>query len=131
MPMLRFSLLLLLIALSARPAEAFTEFQKEFQTLYANGEDKEFRKLARKAKCNACHQGKDRKNNNAYGDALGVYIQKKHKKDKEAIIAALKKVADESSDPSKPDAPTFGQRMAGGELPAGSLEDSKKEPPKG
>ncbi|MGL4512089.1 MAG: hypothetical protein ACRCT8_03295 [Lacipirellulaceae bacterium] len=130
----RFALLLVVafsaVLCSARPAGAFTEFQKEFQKLHAGGEDKEFRKLARRAKCNACHQGKDRKNNNAYGDALGVHIQEKHKKDKKAIVAALKLVADQQSVADEPGSPTFGALMARGELPGGSLVDSKKEPPK-
>ena len=53
----------------AKPANAYNEFQKEFLKTYAGRDaDKGFRRLAKKAKCYACHQGKeDRTNYNPYG----------------------------------------------------------------
>ncbi len=130
-------LLIFSLALSLLPAtrvEATTEFQKEFVKLYAKGKDvdKTFKKLVRKAKCYACHQGKDdHKNCNIYGKALSEYLSEDDKKDKKKIVAALKKVADQSSNPSQADSsPTFGELIAKGELPGGSIADSKIEPPK-
>ena len=114
-----------------RAAVAHTSFQREFLKVYTKGEgvDKDFCQLARKAKCYLCHQGKeDRKNYNSYGLALTAYLTEDDKKDKEKIGAALRTVADESSDPSKSDAPTFGQLITEGKLPGGPLEESKKEP---
>ena len=110
---------------------AHSTYQKEFLKLYTKGDgvDKEFRNLAKKAKCYVCHQGKeDRKNNNPYGEALDVYLDEEDKKDKEKIIAALKTVAEESINPEDESAPTYGQLISEGKLPGGSLEDCKKEP---
>ena len=127
--------LLLLFALlfTAQPAAATTEFQKEFIKQYAKGKevDKAFKKLVRKGKCYVCHQGKDdHKNCNVYGKALAEYLVEDDKKDKEKIIASLKLVADQSSDSKAEGSPTFGELIAEGKLPGGSIEDSKVEPPK-
>lgn len=125
-------LLLLAFLLSAQPAVASTEFQKEFVKLYAKGKevDKDYKKLVRKGKCYVCHQGKeDRKNCNIYGKILAEYLTKEDEKDKEKIIASIKLVADKSSDPDSEDSPTFGELIAEGKLPGGLLADSKIEPP--
>lgn len=112
-------------------AHAHSEHQREFYALYTKGSDadKDFRKLARKAKCNICHQGKkERTNYNRYGDALTAHLTEEDRKDKPKIIAALESVAKQPSDPDDPESPTFGELIAAGELPGGSLEDSKREP---
>lgn len=128
-----FPLFLFAILFSAESAVATTEFQKEFIKLYAKGKevDKDFKKIIRKGKCYVCHQGKDdHKNCNVYGMALAEYITEDDKKDKKKIIASLKLVADQASDPDSADAPTFGELISKGELPGGSIADSKIEPPK-
>lgn len=110
---------------------AHTEFQKGFIDLYTKGPDadRDFRKLARKAKCYLCHQGKeDRTNYNRYGEVMLDYLTEDDKKDKPKIAAALKTVGDLPSD--GPDSPTFAELIARGDLPGGTLEASKKEPPK-
>ena len=109
-------------------ADAFPQFQKQFVAKYADGTDAAFTDLAKGAKCFVCHQGKKKKNRNAYGEALHAYLGKKDKKDVEKIVAALETVAGASSDASVEDAPTFGELIAAGELPGGALEDAKQEP---
>lgn len=123
---------LLAATVPVSPASGYAEFQKEFLSIYAKGADADpdFRKLARKAKCYVCHQGKeDRTNYNRYGLALTEHLGEEDKKDKEKIAEALATVADQSSDPNDPAAKTFGELIGAAELPGGSLEDSKKEPP--
>lgn len=118
------------VVAAASPAAAFKEYQKVFVAEYAKGSeaDRDFARLVRKAKCYVCHQGKeDRKNCNVYGVAVGVHLKEDDKKDKEKIAAMLRLVAAESVDASGGE--TFGERMARGELPGGSLDESKKEPP--
>lgn len=124
------SLLALALAIvTPPPAAAHPEYQRAFQTEYAKSPDvdKDFRKLVRTAKCYLCHQGKeDRKNYNRYGKALTAHLVEADKKNKEKIAAALEAVAAQLSDGEG--SPTFGELIGQGELPGGSLEDSKKEP---
>lgn len=128
-PMLRSLIALAGVACFAIPAGAFPQFQKEFIAKYADGTDEAYTELVKKdAKCYVCHQGKKKKNRNTYGEALHEYLGKKDKKDVEKIVASLEKVAAESSDPSDPDAPTFGELIADGKLPGGTLDEMKTEP---
>lgn len=113
------------------PAVAHSEHMREFYNLYTKGKgaDGDFRNLARKAKCNLCHQGKEeRANYNPYGEELTLHLTEEDRKDKEKIVAALKTVADKTSNPDDPSAPTFGELIASGKLPGGPLEDSLREP---
>lgn len=126
--MLRQVCLLLVVALTAGPAAAFPDFQKQFLLKYADGGDAAFTDLAKEAKCFVCHQGKKKENRNPYGQALRAHIGKKDRKDVEKIIAALETVAAQSSDPDDETAPTFGELIAGGALPGGDLEACKAEP---
>lgn len=87
--MLRPTLLILVVMLLAvAEARAHSQFQKGFYDLYAKGPgvDSDFRKLARKAKCFICHQGKeDRTNYNRYGLVMLAYLTEEDKKDKAKI----------------------------------------------
>ena len=130
-------LALLTIALAVSRACAHPEYQRAFLDRYTKGGgvDKDFRKLARKAKCNLCHQGKeDRTNYNRYGEAFihrldeADRLAEEHKKDKERSAAAIELVAALSIDPEDSGAPTFGELIASGELPGGALEEVLKEP---
>jgi len=98
------------------------QFSDEFKAVYV----KEGTPLAAEvetAKCNVCHKGKSKKNRNVYGEALSKLLDKKEDKaNKDKIRQALETVAKESSDPSKPDAPTFGELIAAGKLPGGPVE---------
>ena len=120
----RLALVALTIAFGASAREAFAikQFADEFKEVYV----KEGTPLAaevEEAKCNVCHKGKSKKDRNAYGEALAKLLDKKEDKDnKDKIRQALEAVAKESSDPSKPDAPTFGDLIAAGKLPGGPVE---------
>jgi len=119
-----------------RPAAAIKPFQVEFEKLYVgDGSESELDTLfkdkeLKKFRCLTCHQGKKKKKNrNAYGMQLSELLdKKKDKKDKEKIVEALKKVAEMRSNPEDDSSPTFGELIAEGKLPGGSLEDLQKEP---
>jgi hypothetical protein len=126
------SLLALMIAFGVvASAVAFPPFQKQFLAKYADGTDEAFTKLAKDdAKCLVCHQGKNKKNRNPYGAALAEFIGKKDQKDTDKIIAALEKVAEQSSNPEDSEAPTFGELIEEGKLPGGDLDAVKADPKK-
>jgi len=119
-----------------RPATAIKPFQVEFEKLYLGEEaetelDKLFKeKELKKFRCLVCHQGKKKKKNrNAYGNQLSELLdKKKDKKDKEKIVEALMKVAEMRSDPEDEKSPTFGELIAEGKLPGGTLEELMEEP---
>jgi hypothetical protein len=117
---------------TAAPVAATVQFQKVFTEEYLNEHaDRQFVEYVRhEAKCNACHQGtKDRKNHNAYGEALAERLDAKaDAKSLERILAALREVERLPADPRQPASPTFGDRLAAGKLPAGELEAAKREP---
>lgn len=124
-------LLILLVLILAAPCQAYNEFQKVFLSTYAGRDNPEFRSVARKAKCYLCHQGKeDRKNCNRYGDALKPLLGEEDKKDKEKIAEMLAKVADDLVDKNDKSGGTYGELIAAGKLPGGTLEECKIEPEK-
>ena len=92
------------IAGASAPAWAIPFFQKQFLAEYiADHDDQEFATFVKKeAKCFCCHQGKkSKKNRNAFGAQLSKLLdKKKHKKDKDAVIEALKKVTAMKIDPT-------------------------------
>lgn len=114
-----------------RPAAAVMQFYKAFVAEYVDSHPNPAydRLVTREAKCLVCHQGRNRKHRNVYGQQLDKLLDKKtDAKNTEKIIAALKKVADMPADPRDPAGESFGQRIAAGKLPAGELEDLKQEP---
>jgi len=72
------------------------------------------------AKCNLCHKGKEKKDRNAYGEALAELLDKKEDaKNVDKIRKALETVAAKAS----PDGgPTFGELIKAGKLPGGAPE---------
>ncbi len=118
----------------ARPAAAIMPFHKQFIKLYLGedaNQDSELATIAadKKKKCLVCHQGKKKKNRNPYGQQLSMLLdKKKDKKDLEKIVASLKAVAEMRRDPNDESSPTFGELIAEGKLPGGSLEALLKEP---
>jgi hypothetical protein len=103
----------------AREAFAIKQFADEFKAKYVK-DGTPLAAAVEAAKCNVCHAGKSKKERNAYGEALDKLLDKKNDKDnKEKIQKALDEVAAMSSDPSKPDAPTFGKLIEEGKLPGG------------
>ncbi len=127
--MIRSFLALAILAALATPGMAIKQFQIQFLKKYADGTNEEYTELAKDAKCYLCHQGKKKKNRNPYGEALHEFLdKKKDKKDVDKIIASLEKVAEMHSVEGDESSPTFGELIADGKLPGGTLEDSKKEP---
>jgi len=126
----------------ARPACAILQFQKEFVKLYVNdkdgaqkseGSDKEasFAELVtgKKTRCFTCHQGKKRKNHNAYGQQLAKLLdKKKDKKDTKKIVEALEIVGKMHTNAKDKKSPTYADLIKAGKFPGGPLEEVKKEP---
>ena len=115
-----------LMMLSMSPASAQPQFFAQFRAKYLKADDqsetgKALKEQVDKVKCNVCHgkddKGKDNKKvRNAYGAALDKLLSKEDVKNKDKIQEALDKVAEEKVSEA-PDAPTFGDRLAGGKLP--------------
>jgi len=104
----------------ARDAFAIKQFADEFKAVYVKP-DTPLAAAVETAKCNVCHAGSSKKERNVYGEALAERLDKKEDaKNVEKIRKALEEVAALSSDPSKPDAPTFGTLIEEGKLPAGA-----------
>ena len=106
----------------SREAFAIKQFADEFKALYVK-EGTPLAAAVDEAKCNVCHLPASKKERNAYGHALAERLDKKEDaKNVEKIKAALQEVAGLSSDPSKPDAPTFGKLIEEGKLPGGPVK---------
>ncbi len=114
------------------PAAAIKPFYDEFKKDYLdNHKDKKFAETVDKGdKCLICHQGKNKKGRNPFGQQLGKLLTKKDAKNKAKIDEALKKVLAMHVDPKNDKSETFLDRLNNGEWPGGKLEDLKKEPPK-
>ena len=122
----------ILLSAAARPAAAVLQFYKVWEAEYlAEHPDQDFATLVKKPanRCFVCHQGKNRKNHNAYGEHLEELLdRKKDLKDKEKILAAIKQVSEMHFDPNDDQSETFAERIAASKFPGGGLEELKKEP---
>jgi cytochrome c2 len=131
---LRTVLALLLVVGIVRPSAAITQFYAEYKKEYLdNHPDKEYAALVNKGtnRCFVCHQGKQRKNHNAFGIHLVELLDKKEDKaNKEKIAAAIKKVVEMHVDPKDEKSETYLDRIKASKWPGGELEELKKEPPK-
>lgn len=113
----------LVLASSAGPVRADKAFRDEFIVKYvkpdsSDAKDAAFAAEVKKANCNVCHEGKSKKNRNAYGKALAKFLSREtDKEDKPKIQASLDKVAAMKCDPSEPNSPTFGDRIKERKLP--------------
>ena len=123
----------LLLSVFARPASAILQFYKVWETEYLTDHpDQDFAKLVKKPanRCFVCHQGKKRKNRNAYGQELSKLLdKKKDKKDTEKILAAIKKVGEMHVDPKDEKSETFSANR-GRQVPrrrAGRLEKRTRD----
>ncbi|MEX2316965.1 MAG: hypothetical protein WD669_07425 [Pirellulales bacterium] len=116
----------------APPAKATMQFQQVFIDQYlADHPDRDYVEFIRsQAKCYTCHQGcEDRRNHNAYGQVLADRLDAlADRDDVSKVLAALREVENLPADPKTPDGPTFAERIAASLLPAGDLEDAKREP---
>jgi len=105
-----------------REAFAIKQFANEFKAMYVK-EGTPLAAAVDEAKCNVCHLPASKEERNAYGHALAERLDKKvDAKNVEKIKKALEEVAALSSDPSKPDAPTFGKLIEEGKLPGGPVK---------
>ena len=104
-------------------AKADNAYRVEFVAKYvkadsSDSKDKAFAAAVDKAKCAICHEGKNKKNRNNYGNALAELLNRKtDAENKEKIQAALKKVESKRSDPKNDKSPTFGDLIKAGKLP--------------
>ena len=116
-----------------RPAEAVVQFYMEYKKAYLDTHpDKEYAAAVNKAadRCFICHQGKNRKNHNAFGIHLVELLDRKTDlRDKEKINAAIKKVVEMHVDPKDENSETYLDRIKASKWPGGELSDLKKEPP--
>lgn len=109
----------------ARPAFAIKQFQDEFKAVYVKPDssdpaEKALAMAVDAAKCNVCHKGKEKKDRNAYGNALADLLDKKEDaKNMEKIRKALETVA---AMKSADGGPTFGELIKMGKLPGGPVE---------
>jgi hypothetical protein len=132
---LRIVVALLLVIGIARPSAAVVQFYMQFKKEYLdNHPDKEYAEFVNKAanRCFVCHQGKkSRKNRNPFGQHLSELLDaKKDVKDKEKIVAALKKVVVMHVDPKDEKSETYLDRIKASKWPGGELEDLQREPEK-
>lgn len=116
----------------APEARAIVAFKREFQKLYITPDSsKEFADLVKSNKtgCFVCHQGKDRRHHNAYGDELAKLLDKKKDiKDIKKIAESLRKVEAMHTNPDDESSPTYGDLIKDEKLPGGPLEEVMKEP---
>jgi len=121
-----------LFSLTAQPAAAVLPFYKVWKAEYLdNHPDQEYAKLADKAanRCFVCHVGKKRSHRNAYGALMEEELDaKKDLKDKEKILAVIKKASEAHVDPNDTSSETFADRIAASKFPGGDLDEMKKEP---
>jgi CxxC motif-containing protein (DUF1111 family) len=114
-----------LLAIASRPANADRAFREGFRAKYVKADssdpkDVALREAFQEAGCNVCHVGDERENRNAYGQALARFLKRATDvKNKPKIQEALEKVAAMKSKPDDPKAPTFGEIIGQGKLPAG------------
>lgn len=116
--------LTLAMAWMGTSAQAIPPFNAQFLKLYVEpAKDSPFAKEVEKVKCNACHEGTNKKMKNEYGVAVGKLLKKadfgpdKLKADPDGtaktIAEALKKVEAEKAK----DGTTFGDKIKAGKLP--------------
>ncbi len=131
---LRYWLVVPVLVAIASPAVAVKPFYDEFKKDYLDtAKDKKFAEMVDKGseKCLICHQGKNKKNRNAFGKEVAKLLTKKDAKNTEKMDAAFKKVLAMHVDPKNEKSETYMDRLNAGEWPGGKLDDLKKEPKKG
>jgi len=101
-----------LMITSQQSAEARPNYKAAWDQTYLKEGTPIYQALSGKSNCNICHEGKDRKNRNEYGAAIGKNLGMKNNKDNAQIAAALQKAAEAKST----DGPTFGELIEQGKL---------------
>lgn len=101
-----------LVVTGEQSADARPQYKMAWDKTYLKEGSAIYQALGGKSNCNVCHDGKDRKNRNDYGMAIGKSIGQKNCKDADTIAGGLKKAAETKS----PDGPTFGDLIEQGKL---------------
>ena len=112
-----------IVSLTSASARAEKPFFEQFKAKYVKAEsdkpnDVALREASGKAGCGICHMGKDKKKRNAYGQELAKLLSHEDAKDAQKIQDALDKVAGAKSKAGDPKAPSYGEIIASGKLPA-------------
>ncbi len=124
------------LALVVGPVAAIPPFFNEFKAKYADpdGSDEQqalaeqIEGLKQMQRCNICHEGKDKKKRNVYGEALAELLDKKEDKDnKEKIQESLDIVAEIKVDPKDEKSPTYGDLLKEGKLPVEIKEEEEAQ----
>ena len=119
---------LVVLWLAASPAEALKFFQADFEARYAKprkDDPKEvvqrkvmLAKAIEKAKCNICHNGRDKKRRNAYGNELAKLLDKKaDAEDTKKVGKAMEQVGKVKINPKEKKSPTYADLIKRGKLP--------------
>jgi hypothetical protein len=121
-----------LLWLADSTAHAMKPFRDEFMARYvkadsSDAKEKSFAEAVQKARCNVCHQGKDKKERNVYGRALSKFLSEDDAQDREKIKSAFDKVAALKSNPDDPNSPTFGDLIKACKLPGGGPKSGDKK----
>ena len=112
-------------ALCVSQASALPPFNKEWTAKYVDGNgNAAFVEAVGTAKCNVCHVGKNKKDKNEYGKAVGKYLTKKQYEAVKADAEAAKKYVLEGLEKSEAEkaasGKTYGEMIKAGELPGGA-----------
>ena len=119
--------LLALLAIGASPALAVPAFNEAFKKAYLKDGTPLTEKVA-EVKCNVCHKGKEKKEKNEFGVAVGKYLKKgdfagetkkwdpKSEEGQKVLAEGLEKALQEKSSSGK----TFGELIKANELPGGA-----------
>ena len=97
-----------IIMAPTREAEARPNYKKAFDGLYG--------KSLKKTDCNVCHEGKDKKDRNDYGKAVGEALGGESKV---SDAKKVKKAIEEASGKENKDGKKYGELIKKGERPAG------------
>ena len=84
-----------LVFSSGSPVHARMQYKKAWDAANMKEGSAISKSLNGMSNCNICHQGKERKNRNAYGAAIGKALGEKNVMDVEKINAALEKAGKE------------------------------------
>lgn len=114
----------LVLALGPQVSFGRAQYKKEFTKKYikaapATPDEQALAASAKKANCNVCHQGKDRKNRNAYGEAMAKALGGKNVKPADKIGRSLEDIDKMPSAAGDAKSPSFGDLLRQGKLPAG------------
>lgn len=110
-------------SLATTPARAVPPFLEQFKAKYVKPQSSEasdvaFAKAVAEAKCAVCHVGEGKKVRNTYGKEIGKLIHKQDGKNPAKVKEALAKVETLKSKQGDDAAPTFGDIIKQGKLPA-------------